>query len=406
MRLAIGGGWRKDDFRNSSYISGAVQGGKRDTRYAYGELSLPVISADNARPGIRRLEFSAALRAEDYSSFGGVTTPKLGIIYAPTKDFTIKASWGRSFKAPTLAQTYGSRSTSLYSARSVGCASCAADATVLVTYGGNPDLKPERARTSSASLDFHPEALPGLKAELTYFNVDYTQRVVLPVTVISQAMSNSAYAQFVQSQPSSTEITDVLKQYSNAFYNYTGSSYDSSKVVAIVYNNYTNVAEQHADGVDFNASYQFSFAKGNLDLRGTVSWLHISQKNSSAAATTTLTGAIYQPAKFNGRVGAVWSKGGFSASAFGNYTPGVTSNLTAKTEKTSSFTTFDGTVRYEINSSAKILSGLAIALSVDNIFNRAPPLYTPSSGYYAPYDSTNYSAVGRYISLSISKHFF
>ena len=37
---------------------------------------------------------------------GKVTTPKVGLIYEPGAALTLKASWGRSFKAPTLYQQY------------------------------------------------------------------------------------------------------------------------------------------------------------------------------------------------------------------------------------------------------------------------------------------------------------
>jgi len=45
-----------------------------------------------------------------------------------------------------------------------------------------------------------------------------------------------------------------------------------------------------------------------------------------------------------------------------------------------------------------------VALSAQNLFNKAPPLYTPPYSSYVPFDSTNYSAIGRYVSLSVAKH--
>jgi iron complex outermembrane receptor protein len=48
-----------------------------------------------------------------------------------------------------------------------------------------------------------------------------------------------------------------------------------------------------------------------------------------------------------------------------------------------------------------------VALSVQNLLDRAPPLYTPATmaEYAPPYDSTNYPAIGRFVSLSISRRF-
>jgi outer membrane receptor protein involved in Fe transport len=41
--------------------------------------------------------------------------------------------------------------------------------------------------------------------------------------------------------------------------------------------------------------------------------------------------------------------------------------------------------------------------SAQNLFNRDPPLYVVTDLGNAPYDSTNYSAIGRFLSVSIAK---
>src|SRR3546814_9622620 len=66
-------------------------------------------------------------------------------------------------------------------------------------------LEPERARTLSASLAFHPQALPGLEMELTGFRIDYTDRVVQPITNYAQVMGNPFYDQLVNYQPTAED---------------------------------------------------------------------------------------------------------------------------------------------------------------------------------------------------------
>src|SRR3546814_12997177 len=56
--------------------------------------------------GVDRLNVSGAVRYEDYPGIGDVATPKFGLIYAPNTTFEIKASWGTSFRAPSLRQAY------------------------------------------------------------------------------------------------------------------------------------------------------------------------------------------------------------------------------------------------------------------------------------------------------------
>nr|WP_255692388.1 TonB-dependent receptor [Luteimonas sp. XNQY3] len=405
LRLAVGLGGRRDEFEQRTFTSGARLGGEERSHYAYGELLVPVVGADNARPGLRRLEMSAAVRSEDYESFGRVTTPKIGLIYGPSPDFTLKTSWGRSFKAPTLRQRHSQRYTILYRAQQIGCISCPADTTVLLAAGGSPDLEPERARTWTASLAFHPEAVPALDAELTFFSIDYTDRVLNPVSVVTQTLSDPAYAEFIEYDPSPEQLEQVLNEFNYRFSNLSGAPYDPNNVGAIGYIHLTNVARQRAKGLDLTGSYRFDLAAGQLMLRGGASWLDLSQQSRRGGEEIDLSGRIFFPAELNGRLGAVWSRGGLSVSTFANYTSGVTSTLTADIEELGSFTTFDTTVRYETAPGNTPLSGLTLGLSVDNMFNRAPPLHTsafPRS--YAAYDSTNYSAIGRYVTLSLSKH--
>src|SRR3546814_1150536 len=76
---------------------------------------------------------------------------------------------------------------------------------VIRVGGGNRHLEPERARTLSASLAFHPQALPGLEMELTGFRIDYTDRVVQPITNYAQVMGNPFYDQLVNYQPTAED---------------------------------------------------------------------------------------------------------------------------------------------------------------------------------------------------------
>jgi outer membrane receptor protein involved in Fe transport len=253
-RLAIGAGYRKNDYLQRDLVSGVIYAdGENGSRFGYAELNIPLVGQYQSIAGVRRLEFTAAIRSEDYyNSFGRVTTPKLGLIYDPTADFTLKASWGKSFKTPNLLHQYQSQSAFLFPATTLGGIGYAADATALTLSGGNPNLDPERARTSSASLAFHPEVMPGLEAELTWFHIDYTNRVVLPLgSAIYQALGSEIYAEFVDYDPKASEQAALLAS-SAAFYNNTGANYDPSKMIAIVDNRYINASKKNFKGIELS----------------------------------------------------------------------------------------------------------------------------------------------------------
>jgi iron complex outermembrane recepter protein len=399
-RLAVGAGYRRNEFLQSNLRSGTVSAdGDDSSRFAYAEINLPLIGAEQGIRGVQRLALTAAVRGEDYASFGRVATPKLGVIYGPDADFTLKASWGKSFKAPTLLQRYETRLAFLYPAKTVGGTGYASDATVLIPYGGNPDLKPERARTWSASVAFHPEALPAFDAELGWFDIDFTGRIAQPLVYQAEALRNPIYAQFIDYSPTAGEQADIMAN--SAFRNYTGAPYDPAKVVAIAFNRYVNTVAQRVRGLDLSGSYRVDVGRSRLTIRGALSWLDSSQQTTAADRSRDLSGTLFYPAKLHSRVGAIWSEGGLSASTFVNYVSGVTD--TANGHKSGSFPTMDATLRYLTGDRADVFSGLDLALSVTNLFDRAPPLYAPATNN-PPYDSTNYSPIGRFVNVSVSKH--
>ncbi|WP_238345754.1 TonB-dependent receptor [Luteimonas saliphila] len=401
-RLAIGVGYRENEYVQNNFLTGSIAiQADEGVRYAYAEVHLPFMGAGSNIAGMRRLALTAAVRSEDYESFGSVTTPKLGLVYGPSADFTIKASWGESFKAPTLYQRYNAMIGVAIHPSAFGGSGYAEDDTLLFLNGGSRDLDAERARTWTASLAFHPDSLPGLDAELTWFDIDYTDRVVQPITTAFGALDNPIYAEFVDHSPTAERLVAIVSRL-DAFYNFTGAPYDSDNVVAILDARYVNATRQRIKGLDLSGSYRFDLGTSQLTIRGAASWLDSTQQTAGVPSPYDLAGTLHNPAKVNSRIGAVWSQGGFSTSTFANYTSGVTN--TADGEKSASFTTFDVTLRYVTRERDDTWSGIEFGLSAQNLLDRAPPLYLPTSPMYVPpYDSTNYSAIGRFLSFTISK---
>src|SRR3546814_6448510 len=79
---------------------------RRDNLFAYGELLVPFTQPTQDIVGLHRLSLTGALRFEDYSDAPSIVTPKLGIVWEPISILRLGASWGRSFKMPTLYQQY------------------------------------------------------------------------------------------------------------------------------------------------------------------------------------------------------------------------------------------------------------------------------------------------------------
>src|SRR5690606_24740474 len=123
--------------------------------------------------------------------FGQTTNPKVGVIWSPAADMVFRASWGTSFRAPSLPQMNdASEAAPTFVERADG-----ASVLALYRYGGNPDLEPETAETWTAGFDYAPRRGPRLS--LGYFDTRFTNRIAQPVNEnLSGALTDPALAPF------------------------------------------------------------------------------------------------------------------------------------------------------------------------------------------------------------------
>ncbi|MDR3510246.1 MAG: TonB-dependent receptor [Caulobacteraceae bacterium] len=400
-RAAVGGGYRRTDFANPDYTFDENTTAHRQDAYAFGELFIPLIGASQNILFVNSLSVTAAARYEHYSDFGDIITPKIGLIYSPTPDIDLKGSWGQSFKAPTLLEEYSATYAYLYPASMLG-GNYPTTATAIYTVGGNRDLKPERATTWTATADWHPGSIRGLSVELSYFHTSYTNRVVVPIASAYAAFSDPAYAPFLSFNPSQAEQSAVLAQATGGVFNETTGSYNPANVVAIVDNTYTNVASQQIDGVDLAATYGMTVGSGQLTLSQKAAWLNSTQQNSPLSPSYELAGTLFNPPHLRSRTGVVWEMGDLTVSGFANYIGGVTDTRSVPNPQGSPMVTGDLAAQADLPVHSLAIKKVNIALSVQNISDARPPYLKNARTYYVDYDSTNYSAIGRFISFTLT----
>lgn len=404
-KLALGAGYRTIDF---AVFKGAAnfQNVERsqDSYFGYAELSVPLISPDQESAFGERLNLSAAARYENYPGIGDIVTPKAGVIYVPTDDLSFKASWGRSFRAPTLLQQYNPSSVTLQPAARLGGAGLSPTATALLVSGGRADLKPEKATTWSATAAFHPHGVPGADIELSYFSTHYRDRIVTPIGATAIALSNPIYADLVSRDPSEAAQTAVIGG-AGTFVNLAGAPYDPAKVVAIVDNSNVNAGRQTLQGVDLLLSYRTRFNDGRDVLTATLNgaYLESEQQLSPGQPVTQLAGTLFNPPHLRARGGLSWSSGPVTLAGWLNYSGRVEDRRFSPEADIDPVTTADFTLRISSAEKGGPLRGLDVRLSVLNAFNAKPSNIRTTLFTDTPYDSTNYSPVGRFVGIGITK---
>ena len=405
VRVALGGGYRRNSFDNNWYTSAYDLQGRRHSDYEFSEVFVPVVSPEQVIPWVTRLSVSAAARRENYSDLGDVTTPKIGLIYAPVPAVDLKASWGKSFKASTLVQEYQGRSVYLDDATFYGPNSYPPTATTMEVDGGNRDLKPERATTWTVTLALHPQNLRAFTADVSYFHIDYTNRILAPISNDAAALSNPSYQDFITYSPSVAQQQAAIASTPGGLTNYASSPYNPANVVALVNNYYVNVASQRIRGVDLSSSYRLDWELSSLTFSEQASWLHSEQQDSALAPSITLAGTIFNPPHLHSRFGATWDLKSLVLAGFYNYIGPVTDIQSSPHVEGRAMQTLDLTAIYHFRAAEGVLRNFDLVASVLNVTNQAPPYLKSYYGQSFPnYDTTNYSPVGRFVSLGLAKH--
>ena len=397
VKAAFGAGYRHETFQQGFSGSNFVLAGRRVT-YAYGEVSVPLVAPSLTRTGLQELSLDMSARGEKYNDLGTSTDPKIGIRYVPVSDLTLRSTWGQSFKAPSLLQMYSASSTTLYPASQLGGS---ASATALVSTGGNRLLKPEKSRSWTAGFDYSPATVKGLLVSATYFDIDYKDRVVTPVPDFTTALNDPQYAPFFAMSPSAVAQSALIAN-TNLFYNDVGT-YDPTKVIAILYDQYTNATAQTAKGVDASVRDTFPVKVGDLSVFANATWLNLRQQTLITQPMRTLSGKIYYAPKFRARGGLSWRWDGLSASSIVNFISAETDTAATPLQPVASWTTVDGTVSYAFGSGSGALSRVKLALSATNLFDKVPPRTHSQASTLPQFDPTNASIIGRFVNLTISK---
>ncbi len=411
VRLAAGIEYRQERYTARSIddratlvpVSGASNGFPlgRSVRAAFAEIVAPILGPGSA--GANRLELSIAGRAERYSDVGSTTNPKIGLSWRPDPAFTLRGSYGRSFRAPAftdIRQGPGLSQVVPYPLADPGSPTGITNAIAL--FGNRTDLRPEKARTWSGGIDYRSRRFPGLALSATYFDIDYRQRISNPAADIASFLTQAArFAALVRRNPGATEIATFYA--SPDFLNPFGVA--AGAIGAVVDARNANLARSRVQGLDFDGGYRGEAGAIGFDMGLSGTWFfRLTQQLTPGAPSVDVKATIGNPTDLRLRSRAVVTIDRWSVASFVNHSAGYINNAVTPFERVGSFTTFDLSVAFRPGVEAGALKGLRIALAVNNLFDRNPPYVNNRTSLSAAgFDPEQASAVGRLVALQIGK---
>jgi iron complex outermembrane recepter protein len=281
--------------------------------------------------------------------------------------------------------------------------------------GGNLDLGPEEATTWSAGIDYEPNFAPWARFSLSYFNIDYSDRIDVPAGGADLPLvlqREDRFPGLVNRNPTAAELLAVLASDSNGVIgNGTGTPFDpATQDLLTVFPNIVlfddrtnNIAEETARGIDlaFNAAHDTDIGELSFGLNVTYTLEHERRLTPTSPAVDLLN-EIGKPVGFRWRANVGWSDGPYGVFATFNYVDEYSNPFDTPATTIEAWTTVDLTLRYDGSEVDGLLHNVTASISVANLFNEDPPEFL-DSGTGFRYDPANASAFGRFITLRLGR---
>jgi iron complex outermembrane recepter protein len=409
LRLALGGGLRSDTFRGSvlSIEPLPTVSGSRTDLNAYGEATVPIFGEDFSFPGVRRLEVSFAYRVDSYSHIGAPSNSKWGWSWEPTPGLSVRGTQGTSFRAPLISQLDAPTTsyTTLLPAIPGGIPTDA-----LVINGGSQYLQPEKSRSLTAGIDWAPVRWPQFRGSMTYFDITYDNRIQsqnINATPLEEQLQLSSITSY---NPS---LNQVLPFFQVPGFQRDGAGLGPLGVSAIIDNRFSNTATTDEEGIRVDGQYIHDgggLGKWRFSFSGNYSLVDGTSSQAFLPGVANVSNTIAEPPRLRLRGGVTWQYHALTADFTLNHTGAYQNTLFTPTEHIGSWTTEDVTLEANIPEHANGLwHDFSLVLNIQNLADRRPPYLAIPAGDIAigrsavPFDGTNASVVGRYVSLQIRK---
>ncbi|HQT54998.1 MAG TPA: TonB-dependent receptor [Phenylobacterium sp.] len=403
VKLAVGAQTRRETFEQhivtfrstATPLTLVTPDTKRTVSALFAEARAPLIGpADNA--SAPRLEISLAARFERYDDVGDSTNPKIGLIWRPTPDLRLRATYGTSFRAPSLTEV-----NQAYSVGPTFLNHGPARVLTLIQTGGNTSLKPESATSWTAGADYAPAAIAGLTLSGTLFETTFNDQIGQPVLAnLAGALNDPTLSAFITPLDASrpADLARINALISDPSYG-ASTTYPPAAFGAVLDARFVNTAKVQVQGLDLNAGFSFDRGADHFDLATNASYLlAYARQLTPTSASRDLQGVAGNPARLRARASGGWSHGPYGATLSVNY---LSDAKAANGVAIDSWTTADLQLRWSPNTSSGPLAGLMLSASIQNLFDNDPPFYDAPQGI--GYDPANANALGRVVSLQLTK---
>jgi len=380
LAMAAGFETRKESLLDESddvLASGDVLGrgsnrakGSRTLTSGYVEFNIPVL---------RNLEVQAAGRLDHYSDFGSSTTPKVAFRWTPAKEFLLRGSWAKGFRAPNLVEAGDSAAFAFNTVVDtrrceINSAYCPAGSVAAIIASGT-DLVPEKS--TSKNVGFVWDITRDLNLVVDAY--DIKQKNIINTegvqTILDGETTNPSYAaRVIRTAPDAQDIAR-----------------GAPGALVGVLNQFVNLTELHTQGVDLDLRWRLWKGDwGTCTLSSTNSYLHKYKTQVVREDPLTEYAGTYGLPRLRSIHSLLWDRGPWAATVAWNHVDDYDASTSAPpgAAKVGNWDTYDLQVSYTG------FKNLKLTVGGRNILDRDPPIDL-SSGT-VPYDFSQHNPRGAY----------
>jgi outer membrane receptor protein involved in Fe transport len=327
-------------------------------------------------PLIRALDFNGAVRVTHYSTSGTVTTWKAGLSYSMTDELRLRATRSRDIRAANLAELFTSSQLLFTTIADPATGQNVLARTLSV---GNPNLKPEKADTTTVGPVYQPAWFPGFSVSVDYYNIDIDGAI---------------------DQLGAQDIVTRCSEGDTALCSFVAR--DANNLPSQVTLTYLNLASIRTNGLDIEASYNRTLSNGDrFSFRALGNYVH-RLASTNGATSIDLAGIVGTSIGGigTGNSGLPHWRGNASESyTHGPLTFYLEQRLIGAGRYTNFYTVSDNDIggRLYLNGtiSANVHAGLQIFATVNNIFDKNPPRDPENFLEPAQTNAVLYDVIGR-----------
>ncbi|MCZ6854488.1 MAG: TonB-dependent receptor, partial [Gammaproteobacteria bacterium] len=423
--LAVGFQQRRD--KGETFLDSSLTSDNLDfvfgARPWSGKLTTTAYFAEVRVPFGSRFEVNVAVRYEDFDEIGEDTTdPKVTMMWQPIDSLSLRATWGTSFRVPSLLQSFGTLTTVANQADLVGGTTFKPSLTV-----GNPSLTPESAENWGIGFSYAPvdNFLEGLQIDVDYFTYEYEDIITREASATLLSQDNAALAAYALANLGGSCATNeqcYIDAVNAGVGNRAKVIRNTQAILLRILPEFANANGADISGIDLNTSYTFDTGIGNFRIGAQAAWLEEYEVVATTGGVTQVFDAVgnYNSTNPVARALPEWrvngtlnwnynnhraflivkwvdeiesdiplgTRGFFAATARLGGNPGIAGDFFDT--KIESMTTADVQYTYTFND-VGILQNTAVTLGIMNVTNEEPPLIANVTAY----DGTIHDGRGR-----------